>query len=587
MTVIAATLVAVALHLLAQASMMWFRADWSPAAFRNYFASDQLSYLGIVAAAAGGQFDAVEPFTETGTIHYPRAYYLLLGAVSGAFGITPAMAWYLVGISLQCVLVAVLALTVVRLTGHPWTAVLAAGPFLLGTFSTLVTTGWYTALDSHAVLWGAFGVLFTLNAESAALCLGGIALLLLLMVWARPTGVRTRIVVSLLAAALIGALANMQTYSFLSTVYVTCFVLAAFSLLRERKPWLTLVSLGLVVVLFLVGPVLADRVSPLLVLFLGLLPALPGIVLLMVRMPVVIAMFAVAGATASPSVLGTLLGLIAGDPFLVYRVASSKNLGVPLDQGLIAAIVLLVPLAVIAAAGLRRRRLLWVAYPVGVVAAWALTMVNDVWGANQEPYRFWIDSFFLTAATILPLLAMVVGEYLAPSRAAVPPRVPVPSRREVGVAIGAFALVAVLAVVSIQDWAKFYSEVGQAGLLHFDTPRDVAVAEAARSSDGGLILTDPCIDPLYAKIVSYEPIVYMNYGMAWPEEYQAVLDLGTARGEGVLDERAAEAADVRWVLTDSGCEADWAAMYSDQLDEADSASFGAGTITLWAFVPEG
>jgi hypothetical protein len=591
---------AVIIHLLAQVSMLVRRPDWSLSSFRNYFASDQLSYMGIVADAAHGHFGNFEPFTETGSIYYPRFYYLVVGGAAHLFGIQPTTAWSIGGLLAQITLVTVIAVTCILMTGKIWTGILGAGPFLIGTFSVLTDNNWYTQLNSHAVLWGPFGVFFTLNAESAGLAAGGIALLLLLLTYARVRSRTTTIVLASVASLIIGALANVQTYSFLTTVYLAIFVAAAWAVVTARRRIYLFVSIVLIPVLFLVGPIIAQRGSPLITLVFGLLPALPGVILLMLRSRGLVALyFGLTALAASPSVLGTLIGLSNRDPFLVYRVASSKNLGVEWPTGLIAAIALAVPLALVFAAGLHRRRPLWIAYPAGVSIAWILLATNDIWGANQEPYRFWIDCFALISITLLPILITVVQEYLFSGSRVAPVRdeigeggreVEAPVRRPLRIvsAVATVLLVALL-VVSMHDWVRFYRSDTYQSLISYSGPRETAMAKAAEGAGHGLILTDPCVNPQSLKIVSGARDVYMNFGMAWPEKYNQVLSLEASTANNTLDIRTAVDTGVGFVMTDSACAADWATTHQSSLVRVDSADYRSGAateqITLWRLEP--
>ena len=591
---------AVILHLVAQLGMLFTRADWSLSSFRNYFASDQLSYMGIVADAAHGHFGNFEPFTETGSIYYPRFYYLVVGGAAHLFGIQPTTAWSIGGLLAQITLVVVVAVACILMSGRIWTGVLGAGPFLIGTFSTLTDKNWYTQLNSHAVLWGPFGVFFTLNAESAGLAAGGIALLTLLLAYARARGRTSRIVLASIASLIIGGLANVQTYSFLTTVYLAIFVAAAWAVVTARRRLYLYLSIVLIPVLFLVGPIIAQRGSPLITLIFGLLPAVPGIILLLVRTRGLASVyFGCAALAASPSVLGTLIGLSNRDPFLVYRVASSKNLGVEWPTGFIAAIALALPLALVFAAGLHRRRPLWIAYPAGVAVAWVLLATNDIWGANQEPYRFWIDCFALISITLLPILITVVQEYLF-CRSRVTPvqdeigeagrEAEIPVRRPIRViSVVAFVLLAALLIVSMRDWVRFYRSGDYQSLISYSGPRESAMAKAAQGAGHGLILTDPCINPQSLKIVSGARVVYMNFGMAWPEKYDDVLSLESSTANNTLDIPTAVDAGVGFVMTDSACAPNWPTKYGASLVRIDSSSYLAGAvneqIVLWRLKP--
>ncbi|MGK2965367.1 MAG: hypothetical protein ACSLFM_07145, partial [Tepidiformaceae bacterium] len=314
----------------------------------------------------------------------------------------------------------------------------------------------------------------------------------------------------------------------------------------------------------------------------------PGIVGLIVRTRgLAVLFFALVGLAASPSILATAIGLADEDPFLVYRVASTKDLGVQWNAGLVAALVLAIPLVLVFVAGIRRRNALWIGYPAGVSVAWVVLASNDVWGANQEPYRFWIDCFVLISVTLLPMVVMVVTEYLgnktSPRAEAEPTPVAPRERRAARIAL---VVVSLVAVASMVDWGWFYVSQSHTRLIAFDTPREIAIKDAVTdASSEGLIIADPCVDPIAVKVVSGRPVVHMNLGMAWPTEYEAVLALMAARKGGTFDLASADRADVRWLLTDGSCDIDWASTYAGNLSDPTvidyDRGYGTESITLW------
>jgi hypothetical protein len=575
-------------HLWLQASMLLTRPDFAWSSFRDYFPYDQLSYMSMVVNTAEGKSDALEPFTETGVNNYPHLWYVVLGHVSRLTGLDPLQAWAVCGLAVQMVFVAVLALTIVLLTGRLWAGLLAPLPFVVGTFSTFLGSpdGWFQRLDAHAVLWGAFGTLFTINGETVSLCIGGTALLLVLVAWTHVETAWLRVALSVVAAGMIGLMANIQTYSFLVAVYLVAFVLATYWLVVLRRRWLWVLSGLGVVAVFVFGTAVADSAGPLVTLVFGLLPALPGLVVALVRSRGLLALYGVVAlAAASPQLSATLGGVASGDPFLTYRVASSANLGVDW-HGVVGSAALWVPLLGIAAAGVWRARPFWVAYPVGVLAAWFLASSNDIWGANQEPYRFWLDIFVLVCMTILPVGGLVLRDLFAEG-----PRPTAVARR----VVSAVVLVSIgLAALSAVDFVRFSKDDQYHQLIDYGTTRDQAMTAATRpiedipggSGDAtGLLLGDPCIEPMQLKIAAGVPVVNYNLGMAWPEDRASIDQVSVDRTAGVLDLEHLRQANVRWVLTDSACTVNWESAYGDQLERVDSADFAlpgvSGTITLW------
>jgi hypothetical protein len=565
-----------------QVPMLFTGAGHATSVFRDYHPKDQLSYFAMVVNGSQGLFGAVEPFTETGRNDYPRLYYLVLGALSRWTGASPVATWVTVGLLLQGLLVLGVGVACWLLTRKPWTTFLAWTPFVVGTFSWLVSGDWFSQIRSHAVLWGLFGTLFTLNAEAAALCLAGVILLALIVSAQHRVSRRTWWVVGPACGAAVGLLADIHTYTFVTAVYLVAYGAAAYALAtRETRTWAA-VSLGLVPVTFLVGPFVADALGALAGLGVGLLPALPGLVGLLATYRGLVAVPAASALlAASPQIVGTLVRQHQGDPFLRYRVASSENLTVDAGTGVACAVVLLVPLALIFVAGLRTSNRCWLAYPAAFVLVWFMLSKNELWGPEQEPYRFWIEVFGLCVVTLLP-----VGLAAATS----------PSERVHGsgrvrwrpiVLAGASALL----VLSAVDWSAFYVKVGDTGGWTFASPRSRALQVVAAKAGNGLILPDPCVDPRLLKASTGQRVAFFNEGMAWPahkREIQRLLDRREQRRLPSGVELAA--ADVGWVLTDSRCGSGsgWS-RGSAWLRRASSADYesAAGTvrIELWRVLP--
>jgi len=588
---VGAVLSAAVVHLLLQAAPLALTPGYSVAGFRRYFPYDQLSYLAIAVNARHGSVAAVEPFTETGSNYYPRLYYQVMGLLARLFRADTVSVWTVLGLVVQVVLVVAVGTACVVLTRRWWTGVLGALPFVIGTFSTSTSSSgnWYSVLDSHGVLWGAYGVLFTLNGEAASLCLAGVALLALLIVATGHVRGRAAAVTAVLALGLIGALANVQTYSFLTAVYLVVFTGGVLGLVRARSALLVAVSVVLLAALLVAGPTLASGAGPLATLVAGAVPAVPGLLVLLRghRVPVLLGALA-AGLTASPTVVSTVLGVAGNDPFLVYRDSSSSNLGVPVWTGVRAGAVLLVALALVLVAGEHKRRPVWFATAAGAGLAWALVSTNDRWGANQEPYRFWIDGFTLIATVLVPLGAMVAAEYLG-SRAQTAKASSIEATRALGalaprvLAASALALVLVMIGVASEDFVGFTRYVRAGGLISFDTPQARAMPTALEmGAADGLVLPDPCVDPFTLKAVTGARVAFYNLGLAWPQEEPPMRQLLAARSMGTLDVDAARAAGVTEVLVDSTCAASWPGTGLTRLGAVDYGTAGAN-LQLWRF----
>jgi hypothetical protein len=221
-----------------------------------------------------------------------------------------------------------------------------------------------------------------------------------------------------------------------------------------------------------------------------------------------------------------------------------------------------------------------VAFPVAVAAAWIVVASNDIWGANQEPYRFWLDTFLLGLVCALPLLLRATisasGDSLSespPAHASRAPRI-------------AFALVVVLAVASAFDWAGWFRVQGGTVPIDLASPQLTAVATVAEEVDDvGLLVSEPCITPLMLKAVTGLPVAYYNLGMAWPSDRAAIDTVLVERETKPPSSQELEAANIRWVVTDSACESSWDLDDRDDLTLVATAGYDgtpAGSVQLWA-----
>ncbi|OUE08313.1 hypothetical protein CMsap09_05140 [Clavibacter michiganensis] len=587
MTSTAAVAVAVLLFLLTQVGMLVHRTGDVVRTFRDYFVYDQLSYLSMVVNFARGDFASVEPFTETGRNTYPHLYYLVLGAVGHVTGLGPVEAWNVVGTALQAALVAAIGIACIRVTGRAWTGVLGFAPLLVGTFAWTQGPGaWYWQMSSHAVLWGPFGVLFTLNGEAAALSVAGIAFLGALVPFLRGSSRRARLIAMTAVAVVLGGLLNVHVYSFLATVFLASYVVAAYAVLERPRRRLLVLSAVMVPASLALAVVVASAVGPLPAFVVGLLPTVPGLLATIgrTRGRALVPMGAALAATL-PQLIATALAAAADDPFLSYRVASSKDLGVDLPLGPLAGAALIVPLVVILVAGIRARRTVWTAYAGGAMLTWAITSTNDLWKANQEPYRLWIDSFLLIAVTIVPVLLDVAVRTLAPrgdvgdrpdARTPAVARSRDARRSRTVVSVCALLIVAV-GVTSAIDWVRFFGAGRDLRQITFADPVDRAVADVIAGAADGLIAVGPCLDPQIVKVDSGRAIAHYNLGMAWPADREAVDRVRASAAEGRIDVEAARQAGVTWLVADSACTAGADPASDPGLVEADGVVYDDAT----------
>lgn len=551
--VVAATGVAssVLIYAIAMFSALFLSPPSPLRAIRTFAWHDQLGYLSMVANVADGDLRDHEPVTETGANYYPRAYYTAVGLIARVLHIDAITAWNLVSVLIQLLAVAALSICLIRVSRRAWMGFLAPLPFFAGVLSFLSpeSEGWYRPLDSHAVLWGPYGALFSNNAEAAGLSIIVIAASALSAVWLRPTAPRIRVGVTLLAVAALGALSGFQTYSFLTGAYGLAYVAAAVFLSHPGRRWWMIATAATIPLLFTVGPVVFDLMGQLPALILGLLPAAPGLLRGLIRTRGLVALYASTYAlAASPQILATVSGIRRGDPFLTYRVASNVDLGVARPDALVAALVVALPLLTVLGLSLRRRLRVPAAVAAAAGAVWIILSLNDVWGPNAEPYRFWIDCFLLSGVLTAVAGAAVIG--------AATSRTEERSRPAVIPLLLAGACVVVY-VTGLADFGRFAVDPQMSATWNPESPRAAAVTELARSThaiDGRLLLVDNCIDDRTVKATSGAPMPFYYLGMAWPENRDAVQTVMDARSRYErITAAQAEAAQIGWVLLDSAC----------------------------------
>jgi len=515
---------------------------WS--GFRAYFANDQLSYAAIATNVSVGGSSLVEPFTMTGTSFYPSMWYEVVGLVSRATRMPVHVSWTILGLALVCAAVLMVGWLAYRLSGRAWAPLLPAAALLTGTLATPTANYWYASLNEHAVLWGPFGTLFTLNAEVAGLSLAAIAMsLLVLASWDADGPTRRTAIRVVIAAALIGLLANVQTYSFFSGASLAAAYLATRALLVHRSRRRLLLTLGLLVLVLAAGPLISRVVGPL-PLFGLLLAALapaawPTVNRHRPLSAVAVATFAIA---AAPQVLHTLSGLVSNDPFLAYRQDSTQNLGV-LSM---ATVVSSIPLALLAlacvAAVARTGQVTLQSLVVALVLGGALMATNDLWGFHQEPYRFWLQYAILSLLLLSAVLAWALVS-----------RPPQPARAVFWIATAALVVVW---TVGLADVRGFWDFARQKGVI--DMGADPLVAARSLLADkNGLVMSSRCTDPGVLKNAVHGPVAAYNKGLAWPEDVKAFEIFTDPNRRASEDPVALRAAKVRYVITDSACADDW------------------------------
>jgi hypothetical protein len=541
--------------------------------FRGYSPFDQLSYAGISASARLGQLGLVEPFTQTGTSYYPSFWYKLVGVFSKLTSIEVTAAWSFLGFSAVLGSVVIVGFASWRLSGKPWAPLVVGLLLWIGPLAAIFFSNWYVTLDSHAVLWGPYGALYTLNAETAGLSLGSAAVVLGYWTISRPKWPRiAQYVVFATSALMLGLVANFQTYSFLTLTAIALWIIAIGGLLRAKSQSLSILTAGLVVMVLVTGPLIRGTIGALPVYALMLAPTIPGIwTLVKARIPLSVIGLSFFALGAAPQVIWLISGTLAKDPFLTYRVDSTENLGVPIWAFLLFGSPILLTWGALLRAQIQRRGTKETALLTGWFISFVLLSFNDLWGFNQEPYRFWINCvivFVFVAALTLPTASM--SRYFDNFSSRV-----------------LSTLAIVLVAASFWNVGSFRAYVEAQGNINLGSPQFQAIAELVQANVAGegLITAEPCIDPRQLKVVTGAPVAFYNLGLAWPEmrtEIDAVLAAGAA---GVLDSQLMREAGISYLLTDSTCGTAWNPSTQVGVSEIAAASYSTGSdsaqVSLW------
>ncbi len=528
--------------------------------FRNYFSNDQLSYAAIATNVANGHMEFVEPFTRTGSLFYPSLWYQALGLFSRVTGTPVFAAWQILGSLVVCALIAFLGWIALRLARRAWAPILPACALFLGTLATFTSDYWYTALGNHAVLWGAFGTFFTLNAEVIGLCLMIAALALLLWRATPNNRLNHSIAPFIIAGALIGITGNVQTYSFFTGLTFAAAWAAITGLRQSRSAPRTIITIAVLLLALLSGSALADLLGHIPIYAFVIVAAAPGAVVVASRHKQATLAFLIPLAVlAAPQLIRTALGLLTKDDFLTYRQASTQNLGVPLTSGLIAAlpVILLIITCLIGLRGAKRPAMALLLF--AGAASWLILCTNDRWGFSQEPYRFWIEGFIVNGLLAATLLPSAISAYRERGK-----------RTLLFPVIAALTLIVALAsALDVPGWWRFAHDQG---ILDTTTSRMTAIADITQGREG-LIAAASCIDPLALKLVTDAPVAHYNAGLAWPENPDSIKILLDPARRNVGDPVALRAAGAQFVVADSACADQWVFVPQDRITQINEISY--------------
>lgn len=546
-----------------------------PSRLPTLYDNDQLGYLAIVTNVAHGYSPKLEPDTISGTNPYPSGYYTIVGLVARVLHLAPVTAWNTVSMLLQIVAFAALGAAIAAITRRPWAALFGPLIALTGCMSWFWARTWMTPINHQGALWGPFGVLFPQNGETAGLSMLVTAMSLFALAYARSdVPVRQRRLLTVAACACAGIAANFQTYGFLTGTYILSGIVAATALLRWRSVRGAVASLLLLVAVCLLGPAVAERGSSLAALVFGLAPMIPGAVVLLRRLGASVLTYPVVFALcAAPMILSTIA--VRDTPFMRYRVESNVGLGVASWQTLLTSAPLLLLMAGLLLVGLRRRDALVAGTGASFLVTWPLVSLNDLWGANAEPYRFWIDAYLLGLVALALAVARAASARRGDEQEAHAAR---RGRRRDSIGAGLRILVAasfLFWAASLGDIIGFEKDPNVAAVWDpgSQESQDIRGAVGTITPSQGRLWGTSCVDLRRIKVITGAPVAFYHLGMAWPDDKAEVDSLSAHAAAREIDVPSLRSAQVRWVVTRNGCDA----QVPSQLREVRTR----GDYTLW------
>lgn len=182
----------------------------------------------------------------------------------------------------------------------------------------------------------------------------------------------------------------------------------------------------------------------------------------------------------------------------------------------------------------------------------------------------WIASLTLTAFLAVPLTAWMLGTGKL-----------VWSGRAIS---GTSAAALVLVALSWWNIGGFRAFVNELQPISFDSSRLTALGTLTQDR-GGLLTSDPCVDPLHLKIVSRERVAFYSEGLAWPTSRDVLDPVIDNRSQGILDPAAMRRAGVTYLVTDSTCPSAWDASVGTDFVLIDETPYtqedNPGLLRLW------
>jgi hypothetical protein len=513
---------------------------------KDYYLPDQFAYMGVARNVQEGFPAFVEPFTVTGDSIYPSTYYWALGKVADIGSTTIFGAWNAVGMVVTLGILAMSTAWAVWAAPRTRAWALAPVPMLIGTLEWYAGNDrWFTGYGDHAVLWPAYGSLFSPGAEVFALVAGGFSVLLLLVALT-ATG-RRQIIAAAGSGALLGLALLGHTYVAMFTLTAIVATATAYEWRRRPLGRSHTILVGVLGAVLLASGLRSGSGS---LARLGVVLAVPLVWLVLRRdwrrEHGLMALAAAAGAivVGSPLLVRIAAQVADRDSFFYYRqeIAETRDLSLPLGPVLLQFLPLwiLAGTAVVLLARRSRsaRRDATLVAVVGLVITTLLLAFNATWGFDTEPYRFMPYGALLIGVAAMPSVAAAL---LAPGPAAAPPRL-------------AAAAVLAACALTIPTTLLFARDTRHL-VFTFPPGERLAYERIADVTRDDLAVYDTCFRPDLVKVGGGGRVAYQNIGMAIADHHEAVSLINGAVGAGTLPgDDLLRTVGARWFVSHNHCQ---------------------------------
>jgi len=507
---------------------------------------DHLTYMSIARNVQEGGSAFVEPFTGTGSSIYTSGYYWVIGEAAQALGTDVPTVWNLLGMLVLAGLVAMCGAWALWAARGTRAYALAAVPLVVGTLAWWAEDGAWLGLyqQMSVVLWAPWSILAMGTAEGAALMLLGFALLATAALLASDG--RRRLLLAATAGALAGSLFHLHAYVAIFGVVTIVGVLLTADLLEHPAPrWAAGSAAGVLLLLVLMGTDVigveaTTKIALLIVVVSALLIAKPG---WLARMWAPGLAFALPAMLIAAPVFVRLLQAAGDEDSFFYarqRQNEVRDLTLPVSSVIVHELPVLV-LGGAAVVGLRRIRpqdprfTPWLAALIALLVLTPLLTYNNLWGVDQEPYRFLPYGALFICVLGVPWLWIAFTGGDGPARASA----------------GAAAL---LLAATVPTTVAHTRAVDAGGLVPVAPEVTSAYARIADATGGDLTLLDTCFSPEVTRVFGGPNTVQYHTGLAFPAHVDEINGIRASLRTLVLPAGAYLAsAGIGWFATHTNC----------------------------------